>query len=281
MRNIKFGFKKTAVMVAAFCMTMSIGQTAFAASDAEYTKNENVYVRLAQDGEVDGTYVVNTFDVTEEGEITDYGDYSKIQNLTNLEAIEQDKEEQTFTAEEGKFHYQGDMDKAELPWNFDITYYLDDDEVEEEELEGAEGDLRMKISVKENPSYTNDKFFKAYMLQITASLDTDLCENIKAKDGTITDAGSNEQISFTVNPGKEKTMEITADVTDFEMDDISIAAVPTNDLEKSFASKENDDHMGKTSFIISAEGVTIPDEEAVVPEETEEEGFVDKLRSLF
>lgn len=81
--------------------------------------------------------MVNAFTVTEAGEITDYGDYESVHNLTSLEAIEEDKDEYTFYSEKGKFYYQGNMVDAQLPWNFEMKYVLDGKEVSTEELAGG------------------------------------------------------------------------------------------------------------------------------------------------
>lgn len=274
----KYG-KKLAATTLALGMVFAMGTTAFAASDAEYTKNENVYVSLEQDGDVQGAYVVNVFNVTRKGEITDYGDYSKVQNLTNLDPIETDKDEQTFTAEKGKFYYQGDVEKAELPWEFDIQYRLDGDELEPEELAGAEGDLKIRINIRKNPAYTREDFFEGYLLQVSLTLDPSLCDNIHAEGGTISDAGADENIIFLVNPETETDLTVTAEVTDFEMDDISINGTAAVEMPLSYASAENTE-MGKTTFIISAEGVSIPEPEPE-PITEEESGFLEKLLDLF
>lgn len=295
----KYG-KKLMSGTLALGLAFTLGMTAFAASDAEYTKNENVYVRLEQSGEVSGAYVVNTFHVTKEGEITDYGDYDKVQNLTNLETIESDKDEHTFTAGEGKFYYQGDIDKAELPWTFDIVYTLDGEEVEKDELAGQEGELEIRLQVRRNPAFADASFFQTYMLQTSFTLDPVLCDHIHAEgialsettatdsgeqtagttiQTTITDAGANENITFIVYPGTEADLVITADVENFEMVDISINGAAAVTLSKSYVSDANT-NVDKTTFIISAEGVTIP--EPVVEEVVEKEpGFIDKLLDLF
>lgn len=295
----KYG-KKWMSGALALGLIFTMGTTAFAASDAEYTKNENVYVRLEQNGEVSGAYVVNSFHVTKEGEITDYGDYDKVQNLTNLEAIESDKDEHTFTAEEGKFYYQGDIDKAELPWTFDIVYTLDGEEVEKDELAGQEGELEIRLQVRRNPAFADANFFQTYMLQTSFTLDPALCDHIHAEgvalgetaatdsgdqtagttiQTTMTDAGANENITFIVYPGTEAELVITADVENFEMDDIAINGAAAAEFPKSYVSDANT-NVDKTTFIISAEGVTIP--EPVVEEVVEEEpSFIDKLLDLF
>lgn len=270
--------KKLMTSALALSLTCTMGTTVFAASNAEYTKNENVYVRLEQNGEVRGTYVVNSFDVTKEGEITDYGDYDRVQNLTNLDALESDKDEHTFVASKGKFYYQGDIDKAELPWNFDIIYTLDGEEVEKDTLAGQEGELEIHMEVRKNPAFTDETLFQSYMLQASFTLDPELCDNIQAEGATISDAGANENVTFIVNPGTEADLVITTDVENFEMDDISINAAAAIPTPVSYVSDQN--NTEKTTFIISAEGVTIPEpkvEEVII----DEPSFMDKIADLF
>lgn len=257
-----------------------------AASKAEYTKSENVYVCMDTAGEVDGTYVVNTFTVTDNGEITDYGDYDSVQNLTNLDEIEKDKDEYTIQADKGKFYYQGNMDNAQIPWNFEIQYVLDGKEVDADEVAGAEGDLEIHMFVKENPVAMNPKFFQSYLLQASLTLDSSLCEEIRAKGANIVDAGSNVQVTYTVMPNavqqaemdKEdvKELVIYTKVTDFEMDDISINGAAMADFPVSFASADNS-HTGQTMFIMSAKGVTIPEEKVEAKAEKDNRNFLQKL----
>lgn len=181
-------------------MILAPTQEAMAAFEAKNSKNENVYVRMDSEGDVTGTYVVNAFTVTEAGEITDYGDYESIHNLTSLEAIEEDKDEYTFYSEKGKFYYQGNMADAQLPWDFEIRYILDGKEVDAEELAGAEGDLEIHMLIKENAAVANPAFYQAYLLQVSFTLDNDFCEDIVAKGASMADAGANQQITFTVMP---------------------------------------------------------------------------------
>lgn len=270
--------KKLMSGVLALGLSCTMGINVFAASDAEYTKNENVYVRLEQNGEVKGTYVINSFDVTKEGEITDYGDYDRVQNLTNLDELESDKDEHTFIAPKGKFYYQGDIDKADLPWTFDIIYTLDGEEVEKDKLAGREGELEICLKVRKNPAFTDETLFRSYMLQVSFTLDPELCDKIQAEGATISDAGANENVTFIVNPGTETDLVITTDVENFEMDDISINTSAVAPTPVSYVSDVN--NTEKTTFIISAEGVAIPEpieEEAII----DEPGFLDKIVDLF
>ncbi|MCR5581543.1 MAG: hypothetical protein K6F66_08125, partial [Pseudobutyrivibrio sp.] len=245
----------------------------------EYTKDENVYVRMDTEGEVAGTYVVNTFTVTDAGEITDHGHYETIKNLTNLDSIEEDKEDYTFTAEKGKFYYQGDIVNATLPWNFDISYVLDDKDVDATELAGAEGDLEIHLKIDATTDEEVAKFLPAYLLQVKFTLDNNLCEDIVADGATIIDTGSKETLSYNIM-GDSAEIVITTTVHDFEMDDISITGAPVSDFPVSFVSTDNE-NVRQTMFLMSAEGVEIPEVEVVEEVEEEEGNFFKQMVDRF
>ncbi|MBC3887490.1 hypothetical protein GH810_04125 [Acetobacterium paludosum] len=260
-------------------MALSFVTGVFAASDADYSKNENVYVALDYEGKMINSYVVNTFTVTKEGEITDYGDYAAVKNLTNLDAIKNDEDEHSFNAENGKYFYQGELNNAQLPWKFEISYTLDGKSVKQDELTGADGNLKMHIKEQKNPAQINDVFYNNYRLQIGINLDTEKCKNIEANGAILSDAGSDENLTFVVMPGTDADYEVTTEVKNFEMDDVTINAVPTTDVPVSYVSSQNT-HMGKVSFALSADGVKIPKETKVAEAVTTKPGIVEKLLNL-
>ena len=186
---------------------------------------ENVYVHMSADGEISGTYVVNSYTLDEETDITDYGNYTKVQNLTNMEALNQDGNEITFHAEEGKFYYQGDMVNAELPWDFTITYKLDGNEMTPEELAGETGSLEIIIDTKKN-ARVDSRYYDNYLLQINLSLEGETTRKIVAEDAAVAEAGTAKQVVFTGMPEQDNHFVVTADVENFEMDGISITGTP-------------------------------------------------------
>ena len=192
------------------------------------SKDEVIYGNLHANGKARNMYVVNTFHVTESGEIIDYGDYTNVRNLTNLSGIEQtDDNDVQFQAEEGEFYYQGELENEPLPWDISITYLLDGREVNPDELAGKNGDLEIQITTAANEE-VDPLFFENYLLQISLTLDPLIFSNIQAPKGTEANAGKNKQISFTVLPDQEEELIISANVTDFEMDPIDITAIPAN-----------------------------------------------------
>ena len=220
-QNIKM--KTTAVTL---CTVMALGAAApVYAADTVSNKDENVYVTLNEDGSVSSVYVVNEFTSDKAGTITDYGDYSSVKNLSTDDALTQNGEKITVNAPEGKFYYQGNLKKTDIPWEIGIRYFLDGSEISAEDLAGKSGKLKIEISVTENKACEGN-FFDNYLLQATVVLNTEKCTNIVADGATAANVGNDRQLLYNMMAGQEKTIEITADVTDFEMDGITFQGVP-------------------------------------------------------
>ncbi|MEI3604998.1 YhgE/Pip domain-containing protein [Pseudogracilibacillus sp. SE30717A] len=190
------------------------------------TKDEVVYATLTAHGDSANVYVVNTFDIKKAGKIIDYGSYSGVKNLTDVSELEQKGNRIEFSADKGKFYYQGNMDTESLPWDVSVAYYLDGKEIEPEELAGKDGTVQIQIKTAENKE-VDLGFFENYLLQISLTLDAERFSNIKAEDGMIANAGKNKQVTFTVMPESEEKLVLEANVVDFELDGIDITGVPS------------------------------------------------------
>ncbi len=205
--------------------TSSQAVSAAADGNADYTKNENVYARLSADGTPDGAYIVNHFHVKKAGEITDYGCFSDVTNLSTTDGLSVQDGAVRFSVQTGNFYYQGNMTEAQLPWNFRITYTLDGKTVTPKALGGKSGALQIHFQGRKNPK-ADASFGDHYVMQVSLTLDNDTCDNIQASGATMADAGDGTQLSFTVLPGADADFTITADVQNFSMPGFSIAAVP-------------------------------------------------------
>ena len=199
---------------------------------SDYTKDQVVYVKADAEGDTQGIYVVNAVDSAEDGTITETGDYQGVQNLTDTRPVTSERGEVTYDVDEDEtFYYRGDLSVTTgLPWDVEVRYYLDDDEVDPEEVAGAEGDLRIVLSVgpskhaedsAELSTYTDN-----YLLQITAALDDDEASSIVAPDATMATAGNDTQLTYMVMPGEGGQFEISAQVKDFSFDGFTIVGIP-------------------------------------------------------
>ena len=212
------------------------------------SKDEVVYATLHPSGDQKEMYVVNMLEVTKAGKVVDYGHYESVKNLTDLTDIKQSEDTITVEAPEGKFYYQGNMTDTPLPWHFTITYYLDNEQVEAQELIGKTGHVQMDIDVKQHKK-ADKAFFENYILQLSLPFDADTTKNIKAEEAVVASAGKDELVTFTAMPDEEATFTAEADVEDFEMDAIEISGVPST---MSIDAPDTDDMTGDIQTLADA-----------------------------
>lgn len=216
------------------------------AEEAPSGKEEVIYIMTDASGKVTDMEAVNIF---AGGDITDYGDYSDVKLLNTTDQITQNGNKITFSSSAEKVYYQGTMKNTVIPWNISIRYFLDGKEYSAADVAGKSGALEIRFSVSKNES-CKGSFYEDYALQASFTLDTDLCKNIISSGATVANVGSDKQFTYTILPGKGIDATIQADVTDFEMDAVSINGVRLN------MNFEVDDAelMDKVDEIISAIG---------------------------
>lgn len=241
---------KNRLMAGAMAVTVTIGTigmsgvNVYAADGTESQKEEVIYIMTDSDGNVENINAVNIFG---KGDVTDYGDYSSVKMLNTTDKINQSGDKITFSSDKEKVYYQGTMKDTQIPWNISFTYTLDGKEIAPEDLAGKSGALKIHVKVDKNEDCTSD-FYDNTALQATLTLDTEKCENITADGATLANVGANKQISYTVLPGKGLDAEVSADVTDFEMDAITINGVKMN-LDVDI---DDDELMDKVTQIMDA-----------------------------
>ena len=191
---------------------------------ARAVKDESVFARLYGNGDVRGIYIINGFKPGG-GEFIDYGKYYSAVNLTDLQTLSVSSEAVGARAGEGNFYYQGNLVSNDLPWLYEIEYELGGAAILPENLAGSSGPLVIRLTSRKNDA-VNPVFYDNYMQQITFTLDSERCANIAADGAAEANAGKNRMLAFTVLPGNDAEILITADVTDFEMAGIEINAAP-------------------------------------------------------
>ncbi len=203
-------------------VTSSAGATGAATVKS---KDESVYAALDADGSVKGVYIVNRFELTSPGTITDYGDYSAVENLTDTSAIKNDDGVVTAQATGLNFDYKGTLAKSELPWNVSITYELDGKKIAPADLAGKSGAVKIRIATSKNNAF-DAAFYDNFTLQIALKIDTSIGSDIQASGATVADAGSYKTISYIALAGNDVDATVSATVTDFALPGISVNAVP-------------------------------------------------------
>lgn len=213
---------------------------------------EVIYGRLDNRGRPRSAYAVVELSVAAPGKISHHGQYTEVENLTDTSPIEYSNGTVTLEAERaGLYYYQGKLRKALMPWDIEITYKLDGKELDADDLSGASGELEVDIRTSINSGF-DPYFADNYMLQISVTLDSELCEDISARNGTVASAGSSKNITFVVLPGSEGDVGFSAKVRDFSMSGFTIAGVLYN--QESMMSGMGEEIDGITSGISQLTG---------------------------
>ncbi len=220
LKNFISVFLASALFAAALPISVS-------AMEANTEKEEVVYVNMGNDGLVEEIHVVNIFGDNTKEEIIDYGNYSDVRNMTTTDTVDYSSGTVKIRPSAEKLYYEGKLESLEMPWDIQIRYFLDGKEYTAEEIAGKSGNLKMAIRIAQNRQCQGG-FYDHYALQASLSFDTDLCKEIVAPDATIANVGSKKQLTYTVLPGKGADIRITAKVSAFEMDGMSINAIPLN-----------------------------------------------------
>ncbi len=192
-----------------------------AAPDTE----EVVYGKLAEDGSVQEVYVVNAFNLTEKGLITDQGNYSEVLNLSNTNSIDNKNGTIAVSADKGRFYYQGHMRTKDLPWLITFKYKLNGLTTNAAALSGQSGKMELEIKIDRNQK-VDPVFFENYVLQISLTVNADKASNLVAEEATIANAGADKVVNWMVLPGQTAAYSLTADIQNFAMNGIQISAVP-------------------------------------------------------
>ncbi len=189
------------------------------------TKTQVVYIDDDAQGNKQGIYVVNTFTTGHQTNVTDSGNYTSVQNLTDEQPLSNDAS--TFTvSDQNDFVYRGTMDtNTPAPWDIAATYQLNGQDIDPSQLAGQSGALTMTLTLAPNSECSID-YADNYLLQVTGKLKTATTHDIKAEGATQAQSGDDTQLSYMVFPGKTETYTITAQVEDFSFEGWTIVGVP-------------------------------------------------------
>ena len=148
-----------------------------------------------------------------------------MKNLSDTRELELKGNRVTVDRLDGRFYFQSRLKNTSLPWDIAISYTLDGEPVDAADLGGMSGRLGIDISISDG-GMEDGSFYDSFMVQVSVTMNSQICRNITAEGATIANSGSDKQINFTAMPGTDSEFALTADVTDFSMAGITFAAVP-------------------------------------------------------
>jgi len=215
------------------------------ASELAAEKDETVYVIADADGTVDKIIVSDWLrNGTGADSMQDVSDLKDIQNVKSDAGYEMNGDGAIVWDTKGEdLYYQGISEK-ELPVDLHVTYLLDGKPITAEELAGKSGRVTIRYTYQNNQYQTvtingkQEKIYVPFGMLTGMILDNAKFSNITVNNGKIISDGNRTIVAGFALPGLQEnlaldpekiqlpeTVEITADVTDFELGmTVSIAA---------------------------------------------------------
>ena len=235
----------------------------------EKDKTETVYVKSDAKG--------NPREITVQTKLKNTGDGDTIKDYTNLTDIKNKEGDEAFTQNadgtvEWENHgeditYEG-TGSAELPVAVSISYELDGQAIEPEELAGKSGQLKIRFDYKNKTTQTikvdgkEEQVSVPFAVISTMLLSDDHASDIEVENGKVMDIDGQKLVIGYACPGLTKSLklvtyeptedidipeyvEVTADVTDFTATIISSGLLEDMDLKDLDEVDEMSDNMKK------------------------------------
>ena len=238
-----------------------------AVEEKEVSKDETVYVLAGADGSVQKIIVSDWIkNALNENSIADKSALSDIENVKGNETYTLDGSNMTvWDAEGNDIYYQGSIEK-ELPVAMTVSYKLDGKSISADELAGKSGKVTIRFDY-ENRQYEtvnidgkNEKIYVPFGMLTGMLLDSDTFRNVEVSNGKLLNDGDRTAVIGIAFPGLQENLgidkdkveipdyvEITADVTDFELG--MTVTIATNEIFNELDAAKIDSADGLTSSL--------------------------------
>ena len=227
---MKFRKRVTASVLTAALLCTSAGSVPVYGAPAGADVDETMYVNLDYYGKTTKVNVVKGVNLNGLGEITDYGNYINVENMSTSDAPVLGDGSVTWNLPEGqkgRFYYKCTMDNEQvvLPWDFDVSYKLNGVPTDGDKLAGANG--LIEIHVKATPNDNADLYYRNnMMLMVTVPVDMSKCYSVDADGAQIQSLGSTTAAVFSALPGEEGDYTVRIGTDSFETTGVIMAMAP-------------------------------------------------------
>ena len=185
------------------------------------TKDETVYVISDAKGNAGKVIVEEWLKNRDDADtIEDVSDLDGITNIKGDETFTQNGDKLTWQANGSDIYYEGTTEK-EVPISETVTYYLDGEEIEPEDLAGKSGKVTIRFDYENHEKTTVDvdgKQIEVYVpfTVLTGMVVSDDFTNIEVTNGKVISDGKNNIIVGFAMPGLKDSLE--KEDSDFDSD---------------------------------------------------------------
>ncbi len=206
-------------------------------------KEETVYAKLNTDGSVKSVVVNEHLVNTEEKEvIKDYSDLEDIVNTYSNHTYERNNNLLTWQSNGNSIFYQGTT-KKDLPIEMNISYQLDGEDIDLQDLIGKKGHVTIKIEYQNNSKQLvkvngkKENLYTPFTIVTGTTFSSEGNKNIEVTNGKVIDNGSQYILVGVSTPGlyeslglKElknlDTIKISLDTEKFELPTLYSLSTP-------------------------------------------------------
>ena len=207
------------VTATALLLSFALPQCAQAAAPTVET-DETVYINMDYYGAPTNTRIVKGVNLNGHTEFTDFGDYKDVYNMSTFDepTLKEGSVYWKLDTDKNRFYYEcipNDTVNIQMPWNFDVSYKLNDVPVEADQCAGASGTIQMDIHAVPN-TYASDYYKNNMMLVCATGIDMSKALSIDAPGAQIQSFGTYKLVMFMGLPGEENTFTVRIGSNDFE-----------------------------------------------------------------
>jgi len=226
------------------------------------SKIENVYTHLDYSGEVYKSVVSNHLYVDQKSLVTDDSILENILNLNGDETYLQNGDKITWETKGKDIFYEGVTSK-ELPLSVKATYYLDDVEMDPNDMIGKNGRVKITYRFFNNSYFKSKKMYQPLMVLLASVYDNENNKVEKVLNGRVMDTGNKSYVLGISSPGlydntgigEFKDMDrivLEYDTKAFSLKEVYIVATPklVDDLDLSVFDKM--DKLNKAINLLSS-----------------------------
>lgn len=222
--------KKAAAFTLAFTVAVPSLAMPVQAAAVPVTTDETAYVLLDYDGSVKDISIVKACDLNGNRQITDYGSYSMVKNMSTEDEPEIRDDGVTWnikSSNERKFYYEvkPENEFLDIPWNVEVSYQLNGVPTVPQKLAGASGLVAVDVHVMPNEA-ADDYFKDNFMLMAGMVSDTEDNLSFAAEGAQFQTLGSYQAAIYMAFPKKEETFHFEIGTESFENTGVFLSMMP-------------------------------------------------------
>ena len=193
------------------------------------TYDEAYYATLDYYGNLLDGSVVKSYALNGAGQLTDYGVYDEVVNLTDGTPVSLGEGRAAFQFEQapGHFYFEGKTKEPfqALPWTVTLRYTLNGVPARAEELAGKQGVVEILLDIVPNPRASSYARYN-YTLEAMALFNEDDILSLEAQGAQVQLVGNLRTVLFMCLPGEERHFTIRVGSDDFSFNGMTILMVP-------------------------------------------------------